>query len=204
MEIDYLARVRDDSLTAYEPEIAASLAIRVQQGDKMAEEELVGRYSRGLIRFFRRKTNDNDLAEDLHQDAFCIVLERLRADGLENPSHLACFLHDTAKNLVIAHFRKQARRKTGPNSAAIDSFRHDGLQQNDVAMRHEQANMVRTLLIELRSERDRELLQRFYLGEEDKQSICAVLDLTEKHFDRVVYRARARFRELLLSHEKRS
>lgn len=201
MQIDYLARVRNDPPTAHEPEIAAALATRVQRGEKASEVALVARYSGGLFSFLRRKTNDGDLADDLHQETFCIVLERLRATGLENPSHLAGFIHATAKNLVIAHFRKQARRKTEPDYAAIDSFKHDGLKQYDAAMRDEQAEMVRTLLDELRSQRDRELLQRFYLGEEEKHSICVMLDLKEKHFNRVLLRARERFKVLLLKRE---
>ncbi len=204
MQIDYLTLERSGLLVVHEPEIAASLAIQVRQGEKSAEEELVGRYSRGLLSFLRRKTDDDDLADDLHQDTFRIVLERLRASGLEDPSHLAGFIHATAKNLVIAHFRKQARRKTEPDSAAIDNSSHHGITQSDATMRDEQAKMVRTLLDELRSDRDRELLLRFYLDEEDKQSICIALGLTEKHFNQVMFRARERFRELLVRHEKRS
>ncbi|MGI9289098.1 MAG: RNA polymerase sigma factor [Pseudomonadales bacterium] len=191
-------------LDANEPEIAASLVTRIQQGEKLAEEQLVSRYSRGLLSFLRRKTDDDDLADDLHQDTFRIVLERLRAKGLEDPSHLAGFIHATSKNLVIAYFRKQARRKTEPDSEVIESFSHGGTTQSEATMLDEQAKMVRGLLDELRSERDRELLLRFYLDEEDKQSICNALGLTDKHFNRVIFRARERFKELLLKHEKRS
>ena len=45
--------------------------------------------------------------------------------------------------------------------------------------------------------RDRELLVRFYLYEESKESLCRTFGLTELHFNRVIYRARDRFRELL-------
>lgn len=192
------------SVDANEPEIAASLATRVRKGEKLAEQQIVTRYSRGLLSFLRRKSDDDDLADDLHQDTFRIVLERLRGKGLEDPSHLAGFIHATAKNLVIAHFRKQARRKTEPDSALIDNSSHSGISQSDASILDEQAKTVRSLIAELRSERDREVLLRFYLDEEDKQSICSVLRLTEKHFNRVIFRARERFRGLLLKHEKRS
>jgi RNA polymerase sigma-70 factor (ECF subfamily) len=45
--------------------------------------------------------------------------------------------------------------------------------------------------------RDRDLLVRFYLNDESKEDICASLDLTDEHFNRVLFRARNRFRELL-------
>jgi hypothetical protein len=53
------------------------------------------------------------------------------------------------------------------------------------------------MLISLPTSRDREILIRFYLDEEDKDSICSSLRLSEAHFTRVIFRARNRFRELL-------
>ena len=191
------------SATADEPEVAADLVHRIRQGEKLAEHDFIQRYSKGLFSFLRRKTSDDDLADDLHQDTFCIVLERLRTSGLENPAQLAGFIHATAKNVAIAHFRKQARRKTEPDYATVEKSCHQGTTQADTAALDQQAKIVRALLAELPSVRDRELLTRFYLCEEDKQSICSALDLSDKHFNRVIYRARERFRELLLKHEKR-
>jgi hypothetical protein len=47
------------------------------------------------------------------------------------------------------------------------------------------------------SSRDRELLRRFYLNDESRDRICQDLELTSEHFNRVIFRARNRFRELL-------
>jgi RNA polymerase sigma-70 factor (ECF subfamily) len=55
---------------------------------------------------------------------------------------------------------------------------------------------VRKVLGELKSERDRQVLFRFYVAEEEKEKICASLGLTSLHFNRVLFRARERFREL--------
>lgn len=198
----HTAEVRTDSPAESEAKLAASIATRVQGGEKLAEIELIERYSKGLLSFLRRKTNNDDLADDLHQDTFRIVLERLRANGLENPTQLAGFIHATAKNLVIAYFRKEARRKTEPDCATIDNARDHGITQSDATMRDEQAKIIRTLLAELPVERDRDLLLRYYLCEEDKPTICIALGLSEKHFNRVVFRARERFKELLRQHEE--
>jgi RNA polymerase sigma-70 factor (ECF subfamily) len=54
------------------------------------------------------------------------------------------------------------------------------------------------VLAELPSERDRQVLFRFYLAEEDKDQICKDLGLSSLHFNRVVFRARERYRDLYL------
>ncbi|MCP4664535.1 MAG: hypothetical protein GY856_54820 [bacterium] len=46
------------------------------------------------------------------------------------------------------------------------------------------------------TERDREVLSRFYLAEEDKEQICCDLGLAGEHFKRVLFRARRRFKKL--------
>src|SRR6185436_5403273 len=45
--------------------------------------------------------------------------------------------------------------------------------------------------------RDREILVRFYLQEEEKEAICRDLALAPDQFDKVLHRARARLKELL-------
>ena len=48
----------------------------------------------------------------------------------------------------------------------------------------------------MKSARDRQVLFRFYIAEENKEDICSDLGLSSLHFNRVLFRARERFREL--------
>jgi RNA polymerase sigma-70 factor (ECF subfamily) len=45
--------------------------------------------------------------------------------------------------------------------------------------------------------RDREILVRVYLHDQDKDRVCRELGISEEHYKRVLHRARARFAELL-------
>lgn len=56
---------------------------------------------------------------------------------------------------------------------------------------------VRELISDMSSRRDRLLLVRFYLDEEDKDSICRDLQMKPDQFDKVLHRARTRLRKLL-------
>ena len=57
--------------------------------------------------------------------------------------------------------------------------------------------MIGELMDELPMRRDRELLQRYIVNEEDKFALCREYGLTSEHFDRVLHRARVRLKELL-------
>lgn len=196
-------RREEDASVASEEEarIAADLVRRIADGDRSAESEMVERYSRGLRFLLRRMTGAGDLAEDLHQDTFRIVLERLRGKGLEEPERLAGFLNRTARNLFLADHRKRARRRTDglgdfepPVAVPPDQLRQTLLD--------EEADLVRKLLDEVEPDRARQILFRFYIAEEPKERICADLELSGLHFNRVLFRARQRFKQLLERSEK--
>ncbi len=56
--------------------------------------------------------------------------------------------------------------------------------------------MVRQVLTELKNDRDREILSRYYIADQDKDVICRDLQLSGLHFNRVLFRARQRYKEL--------
>jgi RNA polymerase sigma-70 factor, ECF subfamily len=179
-----------------EAEVATDLVRRIAAGDAAAEAQLVERYSRGLRYLLHRLGAAPELADDLHQEAFRIVLERLRRRGLEQPAGLVGFLHGTARHLVLAERRKGARQRTGDDEV-LAAVPHSGPSQLQAVLLDEEAAQVRQLIGELQTERDRQILLRYYVAEEEKESICADLGLESLHFNRVLFRARQRFRELM-------
>jgi RNA polymerase sigma-70 factor, ECF subfamily len=181
-----------------ESEIAADLVRRIASGDPAAEEELVRRYSQGLLFHLRRMTGDPSLSDDLHQETFRVVLERLRGGGIADPERLAGFILGTGRNLFLAGWRKQSRRG---ERDAVDVEELELLDPApdpfDQTLREEEIREVRRLLGGLGTDRDRQILFRFYVAEEKKERICADLGLSSLHFNRVLFRARQRFREML-------
>ncbi|MFL6201457.1 MAG: RNA polymerase sigma factor [Thermoanaerobaculia bacterium] len=184
-----------------EAQAATGLVRRIASGDAAAEGEFFARYSRGLLYLLRRLAPE--MAEDLHQETFRIVLERLRRRELDEPEGLAGFLRGTARNLVIAERRKAARRRTEADDEELAQAVHPAPGQLSAVLLDEEAETVRQLIRELPTERDRQLLLRFYVTEEDKESLCADLGLDSLHFNRVLFRARQRFKELLLERRKK-
>jgi RNA polymerase sigma-70 factor (ECF subfamily) len=190
----------NDESDADAPGRPSELARRISAGDRAAEAELVRRYGAGLEFLLRTRVREASLAADLCQDALIIVIERLRNRALDEPEKLAAFLRQTAVNLALGEARTHYRRNTHADSAGIEALADRGPLISDRIDREKLAQAVRELLAELNQARDRQILRRFYLTEEPKASICAALEVTPEHFDRVLYRARQRFRRILESH----
>ena len=182
-----------------EGESAAALVRRIAGGDGLAETELVKRYGPSLRFFLRRLTRDPELAEDLFQTTFSVVLERLRGRGLDDPAGLTAFVRGTARNLLRNEKRKGIRRLTEVSHPSFGELPGPASSMSplDRLLQHEKTALVHRLLVELRNQRDREILFRVYLAEEEMEVISRDLGLELVHFYRVLYRARQRLKRLL-------
>jgi len=174
------------------------LAERIRQGDSAAEAELYRRHGAGVKQILVRITGgDFALADELCQEALIIALKRLRNEPLADPRQLPAFVAQIARNLAIAERRKQVRRQTRTGSDELEAVVDDAPGQAGAVELEGMAVAVRAVLRELKSGRDRSLLIRYYLRDEDREAICRDLGLTESVFNVVLFRARKRLRELL-------
>ena len=177
---------------------AGDLVRRIASGDLAAEREFVDKYQRGVRLIVARASRDRSAVDDICQDALCLAIEKVRAGAVREPERLSGFVAALARTKVIEHFRaldaRGAREAGGPGLPPVSPA--DPLEQ---VLAGERARIVRTVLDELGSDRDRQILFRYYLAEEDKFQICRDLKLTSLHFNRVLFRARERFRVLMES-----
>jgi RNA polymerase sigma-70 factor (ECF subfamily) len=196
--------VAEGSEAEQEAQIAADLVARIRGGARDAEDALIRRYGPGLLYLLKRRTRDPELALDLRQDTFRIAIEKLRNASLEEPERLAAYLRGVALNLWLGQRRKDTRRATTADSEAVELVADEGAGPFDNVSREQVRRAVGVLLSELGTARDREILTRLYLDDEDKEAICAALGVDSTHFNRVLFRAKQRFRELLVRAEQRS
>jgi RNA polymerase sigma-70 factor, ECF subfamily len=175
----------------------AELAHRIRAGDRLAESDLTRRLTQGITQIAIKLTGNFALAQEICQETMIIILTRLRTQELDDPEKLPAFVAQTARNLVSAEHRKQRRRKTDTGQDRIDEVADTSASQERDLERESSAIAIRKVLLEMNSQRDRTLLVRFYLRDEDKEVICKDLGMSESNFNLVLFRARARFLELL-------
>jgi RNA polymerase sigma-70 factor (ECF subfamily) len=187
-----------------ERQAANQLVSRVHNGDPGAEHEMVARYSRGLRFLLRRKIQDTHLTEDFLQETWVIALVKIRTSGLDNPGRLAGYLCGIANNLALGEKRRVNRQRTKADSKLIAVIPDESSNPYRQVSRAEVCKLVRSLIDNLKKERDREILIRFYIREEDKAHICKRLGVNSTHFNRVLYRARQRLKSAIESEDRRS
>jgi RNA polymerase sigma-70 factor (ECF subfamily) len=179
---------------------SVELVHRILSGDPAAEADLVQRFSRALTFLSRRLTRDDAAAEDLYQETFRLVIEKVRGGELREPEKLPGFVSSMARNLFLGSIRRSGRRqKWQGEPEAAETAPDPAPGQLTKLLAQERAATVRRVLAELRNDRDREILSRYYIADETKETICRDLELTDLHFNRVLFRARQRYKELFES-----
>lgn len=174
----------------------ADLVRRIMAGDGSAEDELVNRYSRGVFFILNQNVSDRAIAEDLYQETFRLTLEKIRGGEVREPERFSGFILSIARNLAIEHFRKntRARERQGDENESRAIATPEASQLENL-LKEERTRLVHSVLDALPSERDRTVLRRFYIADDDKEEICADLGISSLHFNQILCRARERYRQ---------
>ncbi|MEW6208080.1 MAG: sigma-70 family RNA polymerase sigma factor [Acidobacteriota bacterium] len=175
--------------------IEAELVARVRAGDERAEEELFLKYRRGVTIILNQATDHSPVVADLCQETFRITFQKIRDGSLREPGKLPAFIWTVAHNLVTDFFRRMRARQTADIEEAEDiaDAKPDQLER---LLEQEKAALVRRVIADMESERERQALYQFYIAEESKERICANLRLTTRQFNLIIFRARRHFKEL--------
>ena len=151
-----------------------------------------------------RRIADQELARDIYQDTFTVVLLRLRSEALDVPERLPAFVRQTAQNLAVGAFRREGRRRTHAGGDEMELVADPAGNPYTRMSGEQERSAIHRIISEMTVARDRQMLLRHYIDDVDKTTLCMELDLSAEHFDRVLHRARQRLRELLVAQGARN
>jgi RNA polymerase sigma-70 factor (ECF subfamily) len=164
------------------------------------QNQLFVRYRRPLLQVFLQRRIARDAAEDLLQRTFLQAIKKIRTEGLDDPSNLGGYLYRTACKLATSYWRGALSRQYDNDGELLTNLQDEALSIEE-RLDHEQlAKHVRALMGHLHLQRDREVLERYYLHEESRSAIRESLQLTDIQFNQVLWRARQRFGDILRRH----
>ncbi len=167
--------------------------IRMSETDGM--EELYQLFSKGIRFYLCRQLGPQELDDKVH-DTFVVVVQAIRRGELREPSRLMGFVRTIVRRQVAAHIDKvvHTRRDQIDLDSTVRLADPEG-NPEEKAMFSQRTALINRVLGEL-SDRDREILTRFYLLEQSQDQICSEMALSETQFRLLKSRAKARFGEL--------
>jgi RNA polymerase sigma-70 factor, ECF subfamily len=173
----------------------AELVTRVQANEASGLEELYRIFSRGVRYYLHRQLGAQEIDDKVH-DTFLIVVQAIQRGELREPQRLMGFVRTVVRRRVAAHI-EQAVHVRRDQVELEDSVRvplQDSSPEDSTL--HEQRTQIMGEILQEISERDREILTRFYIHEQPQEQICEAMGLSETQFRLLKSRAKARFGEI--------
>lgn len=160
-----------------------------------AQSQLVSAFSRPVLNKLRARLRSPELIQDAFQETFLRVLTYFGSGKtLDRPGSLAGFVHATCQNVALELLRGHTRHDQFPENFPEPIAA--GLDPERQLVTEERKAMVRRLLNEL-SDKERQLLKRVFLDEEDKDTVCRELEVDRSYLRVLLYRARQKFKAVV-------
>ena len=172
-----------------------ALVNRVRAGESDGLTDLYEIFAKGIRFYMCRQLGPQELDDKIH-DTFLVVVQAIRRGELREPERLMGFVRTVVRRQVAAHIEKMVHVRRD-HTELESSMRVPDPRRNpeESLVFRQRAELIRRVLHEL-SERDREILTRFYLHEQSQEQICSEMGLTETQFRLLKSRAKTRFGEL--------
>ena len=146
-------------------------------GDNTSFRILLTRHKSRIFAFIMSKIKNRDLSEDIFQDTFIKVINSLQNRKYNEEGKFLPWMMRIAHNLVIDHFRKEAKmRKVRPTSEFdIFDVLDDGNKNQEDVMMQTQVHADLNVLIEQLPKDQKEVLKMRYF---EDLSFKQISDLT--------------------------
>jgi RNA polymerase sigma factor (sigma-70 family) len=166
-------------------------------GDENAFACLIGKYRKQVHAHAWRKTRDYHIAEDITQEAFLQVYQKL--ETLEDSTQFLRWLYKIVNNLCNAWFRKNRIKTESLEETDISQIESEVYSQYVAAEQAKttaeaQRDLVKKLLAKLK-ESDREVLTLHYFEEMTSAEIGTYLGVSENTAKSRIRRARQRLKK---------
>jgi len=174
------------------------LVRQIIAGDTNAEEEMILRYRDGVYQIIYQVVRNDSVAEDLSQESLMKSLEKIRQQEVREPEKLSGFICSIARFVALDYIRKMRAALKSEDVDAAERIPDPSASPFEQLLDKERAEIVRRVIGEMKVQRDRDILFRYYILDEGKEDICAALKITREQFARIIFRAHQRYKELHL------
>ena len=174
-----------------------ALIQRILAGDENAFESLIRKYQKQVHAQALRKIDDFQIAEDIMQETFLQVYQRL--ETLEDPKLFPKWLHVIVNRRCIAWLRKnrlqtQSLEETDISEIETEAYSRYVAEEHAETTAEAQRDLVEKLLTKLK-ESDREVITLHYFEEMTSSEIGEFLGVSENTIKSRLHRARQQLKK---------
>ena len=167
----------------------------LSQQNRQAENDLISFFTKPVMMKLRARLRSPQAVEDAYQETLLRVFTYFRSGKmLRTPASLPAFVNAICRNVIFEMGRARMREMQifAPGPDPIDAKPNAECE----IISRERGQTVRQILTRV-SEKDRKLLEKLFLDDEDRDKICKDFKITREYLRLLLYRARMRFRGLL-------
>jgi RNA polymerase sigma factor (sigma-70 family) len=168
-----------------------TVVARIRDGDPDGQEILYRNLASGARLFLRRRLRPQEVEDQVH-NVFVIVVEAIRHGEIREPERLMGFVRTVLYrqlNLVLS--RIISHRETCIDVESTHTLAAADPTPEDHTVGHQKIALMNQALKKM-SNRDFEVLARFYLHEQPPEQIRAEMKLTPTQFQLLKSRAKAK------------
>jgi len=140
-------------------------------------------------------------ADDVKQETLLRVIRNLKSGTIEHPERLGAYVNTVCNNVMLEMFRRDKRLSQFPED--YGDVPSTQASAESLILKRERRHQVMDALDQL-SAKDRKLLRRICLEEQDKDAVCAEFGVSREYLRVLLHRSRQRLREMLSKGMKNS
>jgi RNA polymerase sigma-70 factor (ECF subfamily) len=193
----FVSKEIDKSPSAARPELDWKVVVdQIRAGDPAGEEALYQNLAAGARLFLQRRLGAADVEDRVH-NVFVIVVEAIRRGELREPERLMGFVRTVLNRQLGLAISGLVR--TREHLIRLDSAHHltaTDPSPEEHALSIQKVALMKQALKEM-SDREFDILMRFYLREQPPEQIQSEMHLTPTQFNLLKSRAKAKLTELV-------
>ncbi|MBY0373614.1 MAG: sigma-70 family RNA polymerase sigma factor [Bryobacteraceae bacterium] len=169
------------------------LVSQIQAGNPDAMEELYQILSGGIRIYIQRQLGADEIEDHVH-DTFLVLVAAIRQGEIREPERLMGFVRTVVRRQIANWIGRlqQTRRDQEVVDQQTMQIHDQRRTPEETAMESEKHEII-TRALESLTDRQREILIRFYLMEQTQERICREMRLTDTQFRLMKSRAKALF-----------
>jgi RNA polymerase sigma-70 factor (ECF subfamily) len=172
--------------------IDSDLVVGVEQGDKVAEDQIYRKYSDRLYFLALSELHSHEDAEDVRSETFIRVIQAVRQGKLRKPESLGSFVVGIALNVI----RELRRQRFGIESLEDNDVNFAVEVSPEKAFLDQEVSASIAETVKHLKPREREFLRMYYYEELPLPAIAVALGIKQERLRLIKSRVLQRFRKI--------